>query len=75
MDNEEALDAEELMNLADRIDLLPPTDAEWVNRLFMECMRARMDEAELLSGMQGRAANVDNNLEEQLAQVALDTAE
>ena len=42
------LDADDLMIFADRIEQLPPDDAEWVGRLFQECMRARMHEAELL---------------------------
>ena len=86
MDNEIApLDADELMGFADRIGDLPPADFDWVSRLFHECMRARMREAELLE---------ENNVEEkkipdddrrqgdrrqgrdiELAQVALDAAE
>jgi hypothetical protein len=73
MQNEEPpLDADELMNCADRIGRLPPDDAEWVNALFQECMRARMHEAELLAGLDG---NGNNEFEAQLAQVALDAAE
>jgi hypothetical protein len=45
----EALDAEELMGFSERIERLSPADAEWVTRLFDECLRARMHEAELLA--------------------------
>ena len=41
------LDADELMNLDERINTLPPADADWVRRLFQECLRARIHEAEL----------------------------
>ena len=51
MDNEAPLDADELMNFGDRIDQLPAEDAEWVSSLFQECLRARMHEAELLTGL------------------------
>jgi hypothetical protein len=79
MDNETPLDADELMNMSDRIDGLAPDDAEWVMRLFQECLRSRMHEAELMSAqVQAEAAsgsNEGNNLDTQLAQVALDAAE
>ena len=78
MTGEPPMDADELMNLAERIELLPPADAEWVNRLFMECLRARMHEAELLTGLSEcstPSANETHTYEAQLAQVALDTAE
>jgi len=78
MESVEALDAEELMAFAERIDGLPPAEAEWMGRLYQECLRARMHEAELLSAGEpaapdtcGRARQFD----EQLAQVALDAAE
>lgn len=74
----EPLDAEELMAFSERIDALPPDEAEWVGRLYQECLRARMHEAELLSG--GEVATQDTcsragQFDEQLAQVALDAAE
>ncbi|MBK1680296.1 hypothetical protein [Rhodocyclus tenuis] len=77
----EPLDAEVLMEFSERIAALPPAEAGWVGRLFDECLRARLHEAELL------AASADESDEEQglpaehgalsedLAQVALDTAE
>ena len=76
-DDESPLDADELMNLSERIEQLPPTDFEWVSRLFQECMRARMHEAELLAGaLDGEGpGDQHNELEAQLAQVALDAAE
>ncbi len=77
MEAEQALDADELLNLADRIEQLPPGDAEWVRTLFQECLRARMHEAELLAGTGASEAaeGHGNELEAQLAQVALDAAE
>ena len=78
MDDETSpLDADDLMNFSDRIDSLPPADAEWVGRLFQECMRARMHEAELLEnhGGDGEHANATKTFDVQLAQVALDAAE
>ena len=77
MNTESPLDADELMNLADRIELLPPDDAEWVGTLFQECLRARMHEAELLAGLSDSesASKQSSDLESQLAQVALDAAE
>lgn len=68
------LDADELMNFADRIGDLPPEHADWVGRLLQECMRARMREADLLS-QAPLAGQADGELEQQLAQIALDTAE
>ena len=75
--SEVPLDADELMNLADRIERLPAVDAEWASTLFQECLRARMHEAELLTGMSdsGTASKSNSELESQLAQVALDAAE
>lgn len=71
------LDADELMILADRIDRLPPAEAEWVGRLFQECLRARMHEAELLENHASEAVPAEDSgdLDVQLAQVALDAAE
>lgn len=75
MNDETPLDADELMNYAERIEQLPSADAEWVGPLFQECLRARMHEAELLSGQAETSARGGNELEAQLAQVALVTAE
>lgn len=77
------LDADELMDFAGRIDGLPPAEAEWAGRLFQECMRARMHEAELMvaSAEKADAEDVedpcrhDGEFDLQLAQVALDAAE
>ena len=76
MNDETPLDADELMNMADRIEQLPPADAEWAARLLGECVRSRMHEAELISGqVQGETDSDRNDIEAQLAQVALDAAE
>lgn len=77
MDEDTPLDADELMNFAERIELLSSEHAEWVEKLFQECLRARMHEAELLSGqMDGSESEQDgHDIEAQLAQVALDAAE
>ena len=80
MDQEfQALDADELMNISERIDRLPPDDAVWAGQLFRECMRARMREAELLGGIEieERVAPGAGGMasDAQLAQVALDAAE
>jgi hypothetical protein len=80
MDEEfQPLDADELMNFSERIERLPPEDAEWVGRLFQECLRARMREAELLEaqGSEEHAAPESGSAttDAQLAQVALDAAE
>jgi len=73
--DEEHLDADELMNFAERIEKLPPADAQWVGRLFEECLRARMHEAELLTGCGDSAQAGSGALDMQLAQIALDTSE
>ncbi|MDR2788547.1 MAG: hypothetical protein LBD06_09370 [Candidatus Accumulibacter sp.] len=80
MDQEQefqALDADELMGISERIGHLPPEDAEWVGRLFRECMRARMCEAERLENQSEENAPVAGTpaFDAQLAQVALDAAE
>ena len=84
MNEETPLDADELMNFAERIEQLPHADAEWVGALFQECLRARMHEAELLSAALVEDAKGDvssdsqqtaNAFDAQLAQVALDAAE
>ena len=69
----EPMDADELMILADRIDTLPVEDAAWAQRLLQECLRARMREAELIAAAE--CAETNSPTEENLAQVALDTAE
>lgn len=69
----EPLDADELMILGERIDSLPPKEAEWAHRLYQECMRARLHEAELLATTDSAESVVTS--EDNLAQVALDTAE
>lgn len=82
-DENTPMDADELMNLAGRIECLAPGETEWASRLLEECMRARMREAELLSAVgDASATNATNNergasgeLEPHLAQLALDTAE
>ena len=71
----EALDAEELMGFSERIERLSPADAEWVTRLFDECLRARMHEAELLAAGDPPVPDSCSRVrqfDEQLAQVALD---
>ena len=73
------LDAEELMGFADRIGDLSPDDFDWVSRLFQECMRARMREAELLErnhvGERDNSGNEHQEQDLELVQLALDTAE
>lgn len=85
------LDADELMLFADRVEQLPPAEAEWVGRLLQECMRARVHEAELMSGLaeptaggdfggvaaatQDSGVPFDAPIDAQLAQMALDAAE
>lgn len=75
----EPIDADELMNFAERIEQLEPADAEWVGALFQECLRARMHEAELLSSASPVEAEAPGKncreFDAQLAQVALDAAE
>jgi hypothetical protein len=71
----EPLDADELMNFAERIEQLPPADALWAECLFQECLRARTHEAELLCGLTSEDGVSGRELEMQLAQVALDTTE
>jgi len=75
MNDESPLDADELMNFSERIEQLLPADAEWVGRLFQECLRARMHEAELLSDQSENGQTGSSEFAAQLAQVALDTAE
>jgi len=78
MDDETPLDADELMNFAERIEQMPQADAEWVGALFQECLRARMHEAELLSesAMESEdGVHSETSFDAELAQVALDAAE
>ena len=72
--DEAPLDADELMNLADRVTQLPAADAEWVGRLLSECMRSRMHEAELMAQTHSLGGGT-GELEAQLAQIALDATE
>lgn len=76
------LDADDLIELAERVAGLPAADAEWVGMLLQDLLRARTREAELLAGQSGvRYAPVSDlpeiggSLNDQMAQVALDTAE
>jgi len=73
-DESTPLDADELMILFERIERLPPEDAQWVGQLFDECLRARMHEAELASAT-SPCSDERANCENELAQLALDTAE
>ena len=74
---EQPLDADELMILAARIEQLSAGDAEWVNRLLQELLRARAREGELLAGQasSGPQGPGERDFDEQMAQAALDTAE
>ena len=75
---DQRFDSDELMALAERVAQLPEADAEWVGRLLQELLRARTREAERLAGHVGarRPAMPEGaELDEQMAQVALDTAE
>ncbi|MEF8701136.1 MAG: hypothetical protein V5B36_07520 [Candidatus Accumulibacter sp. UW25] len=72
------LDADDIMMLAERIAGLPPADAQWVGVLLQELLRARMHEAELLAGRPEEGPAVvhrEGDLDDQLVQIALDTAE
>ncbi len=72
---ETPLDPEILLNMSTNIEKLKPEDAEWVTMLFEECMRARLVEAELLTKCHETMPEHSTCLDENLAQVALDTAE
>ncbi len=82
-DENTPMDADELMNIGERIERLSPIDAEWAVNLLEECMRARMHEAELLCAMHAdnavqtddRQGELEPQLSPTLAQLALDTAE
>ncbi|HPT49816.1 MAG TPA: hypothetical protein PLS67_00740 [Accumulibacter sp.] len=78
IDPDKPLDADELLTLSDRIEDLSPNDAEWVGRLWRELIRLRIRE----TAAHAEEARVHHEpdpgiteLDEQLAQVALDTAE
>ncbi len=72
------LSGDDLTHFAERIARLPPADAEWVDALLAEVVRARRHAADLLA-MQAASEHAANeqgeNPNDQLAQVALDTAE
>ncbi|HNG38352.1 MAG TPA: hypothetical protein PK981_04835, partial [Accumulibacter sp.] len=72
------LDADDLAIFADRIEALPPETAEWVARLWREVLRLRTLETDMSirSVDQTDTEQVnDDDLDEHVAQVALDTAE
>lgn len=72
------LDADDLLILAERVAELPSSDAEWVERLLQELLRARAAEAELLvqqAGKRDEGASGEGEFDGQMAQLALDTAE
>ena len=72
------LAADDVLIFAGQIARLAPSDAEWVRRLWLEMLRARASEAELLAARSGRQPATDDRgepLGDHLAQVALDTAE
>ena len=73
-DDQTPLDADQLMNFAERIERLPEADRQWVDRLFQECLRARMNEAALLAPPPGDGGE-GGEFAAQLAQVALDAAD
>lgn len=71
------LDGEQLARIAERVARLPAADAEWVGVLLEEVLRARAHEAAMLAGQLGGGqplARVDGELDDELAQLALDTA-
>lgn len=75
---DEPLDADDLLTLAERVVELPAEDAEWVGRLVHELLRARAREAELLARQVSDpelATPRGGEFDEQMAQLALDTAE
>lgn len=71
------LDADDLAIFADRIEALPPDDAEWVARLWREVLRLRALETAALTQPveETKTEQTDDELDEHVAQVALDTAE
>ena len=66
------LDVDELMGFSERIEHLQVGDAEWVGRLFRECVRARMREVEW---REDQSVGGCPPSDAQLAQVVLDAAE
>ncbi|EXI76650.1 MAG TPA: hypothetical protein PK440_10090 [Candidatus Accumulibacter phosphatis] len=72
------LSIDDLTLFSERIARLPPADVEWVGALLAEVLRARRHETDLLA-MQSASEHASkenaDNLNDQLAQVALDTAE
>lgn len=79
MDNQDqALDDDELAVIADRLVDLPPDTAAWVDRLWREVhrLRALVNAAPSpASGQKPAEPDDDSDLDEHVAQVALDTAE
>ena len=69
---------DDLTLFAERIARLPPADAGWVAALLAEVLRARRNETDLLAmqaASEHAASEHGEHLNDQLAQVALDTAE
>jgi len=69
---------DDLTLFAERIARLPPADAQWVAALLAEVRRARRHETDLLAmqaASEHAASEHGEHLNDQLAQVALDTAE
>jgi hypothetical protein len=67
--DENALDEDALMALAERLETLPLEHADWVVPLFLECQRARAAEARLLANGGNAGSEAD------ITQVVLDTAD
>lgn len=78
MTTETPMDGDDLIALSARIDALPPQDAQWVEELMQECLRARMSEAELLAqhgSSENSSSPRSNSVDMELAQVVMDAAE
>jgi len=71
--SEQPLDPNELMDMAERAAQLPAADAAWVARLFQEVLRARAQASEVAAKEQ--VENASEELDDRLAQLAMDTAE
>lgn len=77
----ERLDEAALAAMAERLERIPLDEAEWVVQLYLECQRARAAEARLAANSPGAGdhpgdpASALDDLEEDLAQIVLDTAE
>lgn len=72
------LDTDDLMMITERIGKLPAAEAEWVSVLLQELLRTRAREAELLAGeatLRRETEAHSAELDDHLAQLALDTAE